>query len=100
MMLRLVRESVGTVVLAANQCTGSTASLAQKRPREGRMINKLAAFFQAVLAHLKEGWLILAEAHSIYGNEDGRPPRSPVTDKPTNGKQEDKSKTGKRTARL
>ena len=62
--------------------------------------NKFAAFLRAALAFLKEGWLTLAEAHSIYGNEDGRPPRSPVTDKNTVGNQEEKSKTGDRATHL
>jgi hypothetical protein len=62
--------------------------------------DKLASFFQAAFAYLKEGWLILAEAHSIYGSKDGRPPRSPVTDKPAKDDKEDKSKAKKRTTRV
>lgn len=59
--------------------------------------DKLVALFRAAFTCLREGWLILAEAHSIYGNEYGRPPRSPVTDKPTSGGREKKNESGKRT---
>src|SRR5579872_7319243 len=63
--------------------------------REEITTDKLAAVLRAAFACLKEGWLILAEAHSIYGNEDGRPPKSPVIDKPANGNQDDKNKAGR-----
>lgn len=60
------------------------------------MTSKLAAFSRTLLDYLKEGWLALAEAHSLYENEHGGRPTSPVTDGPAKEDKEQKSKIWRR----